>query len=94
MYALTEVDGEYDWFQLTGLMEPVEQDQQIILGEYTINLGNGLSLTADQDEGSFTLEASVLPAAPSTDGSYMLKCTVTSGVPTYTWEAVTVGGSY
>lgn len=26
-----------------------------------------------------------IPAAPSTDGTYMLQCVVSSGVPTYTW---------
>ena len=37
---------------------------------------------------------SSLPAAPSTDGNYLLKCSVSSGTPTYSWESVTIGGSY
>lgn len=34
------------------------------------------------------------PTAPTTDGTYMLKCVVSSGTPTYSWESVSVGGSY
>lgn len=34
------------------------------------------------------------PTAPVSDGTYMLKCVVSSGTPTYSWESVTVGGSY
>lgn len=36
----------------------------------------------------------VIPPAPTTDGTYMLKCVVSSGTPTYSWEEITVGGSY
>ena len=36
----------------------------------------------------------VIPSAPTTDGTYMLKCVVSSGTPTYSWEEITVGGSY
>ena len=28
-----------------------------------------------------------LPAAPAEDGNYILKCTVSGGEATYTWEA-------
>ena len=37
---------------------------------------------------------SSIPSAPTTDGTYMLKCVVSSGTPTYSWEEITVGGSY
>lgn len=37
---------------------------------------------------------SSLPSAPSNDGTYLLKCVVSSGTPTYSWESITVGGSY
>ena len=30
-----------------------------------------------------------LPAIPTNDGAYTLKCTVSSGVPTLTWESAT-----
>lgn len=36
----------------------------------------------------------IIPSAPSADGTYMLKCVVSSGTPTYSWESVSVGGSY
>lgn len=35
-----------------------------------------------------------LPTEPSNDGTYMLKCVVSSGTATYSWESVVVGGSY
>ena len=28
-----------------------------------------------------------VPDAPTTDGTYILKCTVSSGTPTYSWES-------
>ena len=37
---------------------------------------------------------SKIPTAPVSDGTYMLKCVVSNGEPTYSWEAVSVGGSY
>ena len=36
-----------------------------------------------------TFPADELPAAPTTDGNYVLKCTVSSGTATFTWEAQT-----
>lgn len=36
-----------------------------------------------------TFPANELPAAPTTDGNYVLKCTVSSGTATFTWEAQT-----
>lgn len=35
-----------------------------------------------------TLKSPKVPTAPSNDGTYMLKCVVSSGTPTYSWEAV------
>lgn len=37
---------------------------------------------------------SSLPAQPSNDGDYLLKCSVSSGTAAYAWENVVVGGSY
>lgn len=37
---------------------------------------------------------SKIPTAPVADGTYMLKCVVSNGEPTYSWESVSVGGSY
>ena len=36
----------------------------------------------------------VVPDAPTTDGDYVLKVSVSSGTPTYSWVAATTGGSY
>ena len=46
-------------------------------GDYVIHQANG----------QMTLTPSVLPAAPSQNGNYILKCTVSNGTPTYSWEA-------
>jgi len=35
-----------------------------------------------------------LPTAPAGDGTYLLKVSVSSGTPTYSWESVVIGGSY
>ena len=35
-----------------------------------------------------------LPTTPSTDGTYFLTTTITSGTPAYSWENVVIGGSY
>ena len=35
-----------------------------------------------------------IPSSPSTDGTYILKSTVSSGAATNSWESVTIGGSY
>ncbi len=48
--------------------------------------GNG-SYLIQQTDGQMVLTP--FPAPPSTAGNYVLKATVTNGVPTYTWEAAT-----
>lgn len=40
-----------------------------------------------QANGQMTLTSSPLPAAPSQNGTYILKCIVSNGTPTYSWEA-------
>lgn len=37
---------------------------------------------------------SKIPTAPSTDGTYFLTSTISSGTATYSWENVVIGGSY
>ena len=60
-----------------------DKKQNVLTAGAGININNGtISLTT------------VIPAAPTTDGTYMLKCVVSSGTPTYSWESVSVGGSY
>jgi hypothetical protein len=39
------------------------------------------AIQAVQDE----IANSILPAAPTTDGNYVLTVTVTNGMPTYSW---------
>lgn len=34
-------------------------------------------------------EGAKIPPAPSSDGTYVLTCTVTAGTPAYTWESAT-----
>lgn len=51
-------------------------------------------LTSHSIAGAIDEVATRVPSAPTTDGTYMLKCVVSSGTPTYSWESVNVGGSY
>lgn len=57
-------------------------------GSYTA--GTGISIS----NGEISCSVQGLPAASSSDGTYMLKCVVASGTPTYSWESVVVGGIY
>lgn len=41
-----------------------------------------------QQNNTMSLELFRIPKAPSEDGTYQLKATVTSGTPTYFWEAI------
>jgi hypothetical protein len=59
----------------------------------TYSAGTGISIDANNEIRS---TVTGLPSAPSNAGTYFLKCTL-SGVnltPIYSWESVTVGGSY
>jgi hypothetical protein len=59
-------------------------------GGATYTAGNGISIS--NDVISSTVEG--LPTPPTTDGNYILKVSVSSGTPTYSWVEVTEGGSY
>lgn len=50
-------------------------------GDYIVRQTNGVN--------AYVKLIKELPTAPTTDGSYHLKCTVASGTPTLTWEADT-----
>ena len=50
-------------------------------GDYIVRQANGMN--------EYVLLTKELPAAPTSDGNYILKCTVASGTATYTWEAQT-----
>ena len=51
-------------------------------------------LTSHSMAGAIDEVATRIPTAPTADGTYMLKCVVSSGTPAYSWESVNVGGSY
>lgn len=49
---------------------------------------NGISIVKKEGESNnIYIAQSIIPAAPASNGSYVLKCTITDGIPTYTWEA-------
>lgn len=53
-------------------------------GDYIVRQASGQNTYVP-----ITFPADELPAAPTTDGNYVLKCTVSSGTATFTWEAQT-----
>ena len=52
-----------------------------------------LDLVIDDLDNAIS-EKITAPTAPSTDGTYFLTTTVSSGVATQSWESVVIGGSY
>ena len=74
------------------------RDGQIIIGSYANTSGNETFIVGNGTSGSalsnlFTvdsagiLKCTNIPAAPSTDGTYALATTISSGTATYAWEA-------
>ena len=61
---------------------------KVLNQEGLLELCNQIKMEIANNSGSS------IPSAPTTDGTYMLKCVVSSGTPTYSWEEITVGGSY
>lgn len=53
-------------------------------GDYIVRQASGQNTYVP-----ITFPADELPAAPTTDGNYVLKCTVSSGTATFEWEAQT-----
>ena len=53
-------------------------------GDYIVRQANGQNTYVQ-----LTFPADELPSAPTTDGAYMLKCTISNGSATYTWESIT-----
>lgn len=51
-------------------------------GDYIVRQANGMNSYVP-----ITFPADELPSAPTTNGTYVLKCTVTASGTTYTWEA-------
>ena len=65
-----------------------------LLKGYNYISTNGTTIALDYLPDSLLAEAenyvdAKIPPAPSSDGTYVLTCTVTSGVPAYTWESAT-----
>lgn len=68
--------------------EPAEP----ILGE--LNMDNNGDLCWNGNALAFAANVPEIPSAPVVDGTYMLICEVTNGEPAYSWESVSIGGSY
>ena len=65
-----------------------------LLKGYNYISTNGTTISLNYLPDSLLAEAenyvdAKIPPAPTTDGTYVLTCTVTSGVPAYTWESAT-----
>lgn len=60
-------------------------------GDYSLVIGNGTSNTARSNaltvDKAGNLVCNNIPAAPTADGNYVLKCSIVGGVPTYSWVA-------
>ena len=65
-----------------------------LLKGYNYIITNGTTIALDYLPDSLLAEAenyvdAKIPPAPSSDGTYILTCTVTDGTPTYSWESAT-----
>ena len=65
-----------------------------LLKGYNYISTNGTTIALDYLPDSLLAEAenyvdAKIPPAPTTDGTYVLTCTVTGGTPAYTWESAT-----
>ena len=65
-----------------------------LLKGYNYISTNGTTISLNYLPNSLLAEAenyvdAKIPSAPSSDGTYVLTCTVTSGTPAYTWESAT-----
>lgn len=82
---------------------------QMVIGNYNIDdsnstyafiIGNGTSSSAKSNamtvDTAGNITANNIPAPPSSDGDYILKCSVSSGTATYSWLSLSTwnGGNY
>lgn len=72
-----------------GSLNTPDATKALIIGNGTVDFSNTTptctrsnAMTVDWDGN---IVANNIPAPPTTDGTYTLTCTVTSGVPTYSW---------
>ena len=69
-------------------------------GTYAFIIGNGSGLDARSNAMTVDWDGNIisnnLPSPGSTDGDYILKCTITSGTPTYSWLSLSTwnGGNF
>lgn len=91
----TYVTGKYICYELETPTEltltPAELE---LLKGYNYITSNGTTIALAYLPDSLLAEAenyvdAKIPPAPSSDGTYVLTCTVTSGTPAYTWESAT-----
>ncbi len=91
-----KVDGSTVTIDANGVISASGGGSYTLPAASTSTLGgvkvDGSTITIDNN--NVISASSSLPSAPSNNGTYMLKCVVSSGTATYSWESVTVGGSY
>lgn len=78
VFGRLEIDGRQYYF--------TKSSKDSTETEFTFyNYELGLKATVDSNKYCTITEIPKLPAPPSTDGTYTLQCTVSSGTPTYSW---------
>ncbi len=91
----TAMSGHYICYELATPIEltltPAELE---LLKGYNYITSNGTTIALDYLPDSLLAEAEnyvdvKIPPAPSSDGTYVLTCTVTDGTPAYSWESAT-----
>lgn len=80
---------------LNQLQASLQKTKQYIADSFQDGIDATLSTTGKAADAKAVMDAiqavqdeianSVLPAAPTTDGNYVLTVTVTNGTPTYSW---------
>lgn len=88
--AITGIDGRVDTLEDTTI--PALDGRVDTLEDTTIPALDGRLDTLEDTtipalDGRVTTLEGKIPAAPGTDGAYVLTVTVTDGTPVYTWEA-------
>ena len=73
--------------------EDTNNDYVLVVGNGTADNARSNAMTVDWN-GNIT--ANNLPSPGSTDGDYILKCSISSGTPTYSWLSLSVwnGGNF
>lgn len=99
--ADTPTEVEFQYYRSVNSHSETQQGDQVFVykltktGGWTVTTREAMSkivagtnMSSSYSNGTITLNAdSQLPAAPTTDGTYNLQCTVSNGVATYSWVA-------